>query len=165
MISETFWHHWELEFSELYQTQRHHQPFSKWYLLAAASCELNISRSLLLTTLSILDPNRSLFNKHFYILPVPIIIFDKQLCNFVGFAFITLSHFVIWQNTTQMLLEHISQAIILNLAHIKLFSILIIDCLLMVSSDKSINTLLKIYRKYCISLICRIEKKLQQTNE
>lgn len=30
-------------FSELFQTQEHHQPFSKQYLLAVASCNLVVS--------------------------------------------------------------------------------------------------------------------------
>ena len=37
VISDMLLHHWEHEFSELYQTQGHHQPFSKQYLLAAAT--------------------------------------------------------------------------------------------------------------------------------
>ena len=49
MVSDTFLHHWELEFSELYQTQGYYQPFSKQYLLLAASCNLMVSRSLLAT--------------------------------------------------------------------------------------------------------------------
>ena len=49
MVSDTFLHHWELEFSELYQTQGYYQPFSKQYLLIAASCNLMGSRSLLAT--------------------------------------------------------------------------------------------------------------------
>ena len=49
MVSDTFLPHWELEFSELYQTQGHQQPFSKQNLIAAASCNLLVSRSPLVT--------------------------------------------------------------------------------------------------------------------
>ena len=44
MISDTFMHHRELKFSELYQTQGHHKLFSKQCLLAAVSCKLVVSR-------------------------------------------------------------------------------------------------------------------------
>ena len=44
MISDTFLHHRELKFSELYQTQGHHKLFSKQCLLAAVSCKLVVSR-------------------------------------------------------------------------------------------------------------------------
>ena len=37
------------EFSELYQTQGHHQPPSKQDLLAASSCNLTVSRPPLVT--------------------------------------------------------------------------------------------------------------------
>ena len=37
VISDLFLHHWEHECFELCQTQGHHQPFSKHYLLAAAT--------------------------------------------------------------------------------------------------------------------------------
>ena len=40
MVSDTFQYYREVEFSELFQTQGHQQPFSKQYLLAAASCSL-----------------------------------------------------------------------------------------------------------------------------
>ena len=50
VVSDTFLHPWELEFSELYQTQGHRQLFSNQYLLAAASCNLMVSGSPLVTT-------------------------------------------------------------------------------------------------------------------
>jgi len=49
VVPDMFLHHWALEFSELSQTQEHHQPFSKQYQLEAASCNLMVSRSLLVT--------------------------------------------------------------------------------------------------------------------
>ena len=42
-------YYWELEFSKQYQTHGHHQMFSKQYLLAAANCNLTVSRSPLVT--------------------------------------------------------------------------------------------------------------------
>ena len=62
----------------LYQTQGHHQPFSKQYLLAAASGNHMASRSSLVIA-TILDPKESLLNKHPYFLPAPILTLDKQL--------------------------------------------------------------------------------------
>ena len=46
--SDTLLHYWEFEFSELYQTQGHCKQFSK-YLLAAATCNILVSRSPFVT--------------------------------------------------------------------------------------------------------------------
>ena len=82
-----------------------------------------VSRSPPCNYASILDPNQSLLSKHPYFLPAPILILNN-LCNFLVFACVSLPHFVAQQNTIQVLLESVvSQATVLYLAQIKLFSI------------------------------------------
>ena len=49
VVSCMFLHPWELEFSELYQFQGHHQSVSKQYLLATVSQNLMFPRSPLVT--------------------------------------------------------------------------------------------------------------------
>ena len=71
-------------FSELYQTQGHQHPFSKQYLLAAASCNLVVSKSPLGIYVIILNPSQCLLNKHTHFLPAAILILDN-LCNLVVF--------------------------------------------------------------------------------
>ena len=61
VISDLFLHHWEHECFELCQTQGHHQPFSKHYLLPAATLW---SHSLLYAMIS--GPSKALLNKHSY---------------------------------------------------------------------------------------------------
>lgn len=53
IVSDTLLYYWETEFSELYQTQGYHNPFSKQYLQTAAKCILMVSRSSLITTVKL----------------------------------------------------------------------------------------------------------------
>ena len=70
-----FLHHWELEFSELYQMEEHHQFILK--IISASSClGLKVYPCNYVT---ISDPNQSLFDMHPDFLPALIIILDKQL--------------------------------------------------------------------------------------
>lgn len=105
--SAMFLHHWELEFSKLYQG--HHQLFSKLYLPTAASYNLKVSRSPLCNHATISDPNQSLLNKHSYFLPAPIITLVSNY-NLMIFAFTTLPalQFAVWWNTIKVLLESVS---------------------------------------------------------
>ena len=59
---------------------------------------------------TIWDPHLSSLNKHPYFLPAPIIILDNHSSNFKHsvFAFISLPHFVVQQNTIQVVLESVS---------------------------------------------------------
>lgn len=77
----------------------------KQYLLVAASFNLLLSRSLFWNCAVISDLNQSVLNKHPYFLAAPIIILEKQLCNFSVFALVSLPHFVVRQNTIQVLLN------------------------------------------------------------
>ena len=60
-FQDTFLHLWELDSSELYQTQGHHQLFSKQYLLAATSCHLMVTSSPLVTMPPFQTPTNSFF--------------------------------------------------------------------------------------------------------
>ena len=86
-------------------------PFSKQYLLAAASCIQPYGLKFsLCNSADILGPNQSLLNKHPFSLPPPVLILEKQnnLCKFAGFTFISFSYFVVQQNIIQVLLESVS---------------------------------------------------------
>ena len=61
-------HHWEPEFYELYQTQGHHQLFSKQYLLAATSCHLMVTSSPLVTMPPFQTPTNSFFFSNQFLL-------------------------------------------------------------------------------------------------
>ena len=113
VVSDTFLHHWELKFSELYQTQGYYQSFSKQYLSAAASCNLMVSSSPPITMQTIYTPTNPSCNKHPYFLPASILIPSKGLNHFAVFAFLSLLYFVVWQNTIQTV-------IVFSLAQIKL---------------------------------------------
>ena len=98
------------------------QSFSKMYLLAATSYNLLVSRPPPCSYAIILDPSQSLLNKHPYFLSAPILILNN-LCNF-GFCLYKpppLCNPTEHNSSTSRIC--VSEATILSLTQVKLFSI------------------------------------------
>ena len=101
-------HHCELEHPELYQSQGPHQPFSKQYLLAAASCKLMASRSPFVNMQPFQTPTNPYLTSALTSREVELEFLTNDLCNFAVFVYLSPPHFVVWQNTIQVLLESVS---------------------------------------------------------
>ena len=111
------------------QTQGHHQPFSKQWLLAAATLWF---QCLPHNYVTILNPNLCLMNKQTTFLPAPILIIDKQLTSFVGFAFYKPPPFCSLAEHNSRASQICLWAIVFSLAQTTFFFVLLIDCLLII---------------------------------
>ena len=118
-----------LSFRSCNQTQGHHQLFSKQWLLAAATLW---SQCLPHNYVTILNPNQSSLNKQTKFLPAPILIVDKQLISFVGFAFYKPPPFCSLAEHNSSASQICLWAIVFGLAQMKFFFVLLIDCLLII---------------------------------
>lgn len=93
--------------------------------LPAATSGLKVSPPC--NHVTILAPQKSMFNKHPYFLPATVLFLTNEVCNFAVFAYISCPHLGIQRK------HCVSQAIVFILAQIKSFSIP--TCLLIIFID------------------------------